>query len=356
MKQTTTGLLVTMAAAVLGGSCFSVLHAPIPWLLGPMTAVLLASRQKRIVLRWPGQLRDAGMLLVGYSIGLSFTREAAVHIVYQLPSILLTTVTLLCFSALLALGISKWTGISYPTILTGSIPGGLSQMVALAEEIKGIDVTVVAFLQITRVVIILFSVPLLIFSPLFAGHASQSTAPLPLHNGATLGIGILFATACLIGAMLAVRVKLPTAFLTGPLFAAAILSIAGLQGPFLPAPLLNVSQLLIGTYVGLLLKPEQLQHKAKMLLLATISSLTLILFSLGLSLLVFHLYHVSAGTSFLSTAPGGMDQMGLIAHEIHADLSTVTSYQLFRLFFIYFAVPPLLRWGFRRYQRTKEAA
>lgn len=41
-------------------------------------------------------------------------------------------------------------------------------------------------------------------------------------------------------------------------------------------------------------------------------------------------------TAFIALAPGGMDQMGILAREAHADLAVVTSYQMFRIFF-YFA-------------------
>ncbi|WP_244965673.1 AbrB family transcriptional regulator [Paenibacillus alvei] len=39
--------------------------------------------------------------------------------------------------------------------------------------------------------------------------------------------------------------------------------------------------------------------------------------------------------------------MGIIAHEIQADLSMVSGYQIFRTLFISFAVPPLLQFLFR---------
>lgn len=54
-------------------------------------------------------------------------------------------------------------------------------------------------------------------------------------------------------------------------------------------------------------------------------------------------YQFSAITSFLSLAPGGADQMGIIGHELEADVSMITGYQLFRILFIFFAVPPLLK-------------
>jgi uncharacterized protein len=48
--------------------------------------------------------------------------------------------------------------------------------------------------------------------------------------------------------------------------------------------------------------------------------------------------------------------MGIIAHEINADVSIVTCYQLFRTFFIFFAVPPLLRAIFGRLGRSKSTS
>lgn len=36
--------------------------------------------------------------------------------------------------------------------------------------------------------------------------------------------------------------------------------------------------------------------------------------------------------------------MGLTAAIVNADLAVVSSYQLFRILFILFAVPPFLRW------------
>ncbi|MCZ8520734.1 AbrB family transcriptional regulator [Paenibacillus mucilaginosus] len=53
-------------------------------------------------------------------------------------------------------------------------------------------------------------------------------------------------------------------------------------------------------------------------------------------------------TAFLSTSPGGMTEMGVTASLIGADVTLVVAFQMFRILFILFAVPYLLRWGFRR--------
>nr|WP_257968089.1 AbrB family transcriptional regulator [Peribacillus deserti] len=78
--------------------------------------------------------------------------------------------------------------------------------------------------------------------------------------------------------------------------------------------------------------------------------------SLGLSFLLIYVHDFSPATSYLSVAPGGMDQMGITAHEIRADLSIVTGYQVFRIFFIYFIIPPLLRYLFRIFNWKKASA
>ncbi|WP_223820945.1 AbrB family transcriptional regulator [Bacillus sp. S3] len=363
MKRDSKGLRFTITAltAIIGGLIFSVLHTPIPWLLGPMTAVLIGARFSKIQYYWPVSIRDTGLIIVGYSIGLSFTKEALQQIIEKLPSMLIMTVLLVCFCAGIAFVVSKLTGVDYPTVLTGSIPGGLSQMIIFAEEMKGIDITTVTFLQVARLMMIIFFVPFLVFGPLFnhspiqnasnlADKAAQYYAPLFPNI-------LLFAFICVFCAFLAKKLRFPTPFMLGPIAGTAIAVIFGLYGPALSQPILDVSQFMIGGYIGLLLKPEKLEHKAKIISLALLSGLFMIAGSVGLGLLLVRFYPMTPSTSLLSLAPGGMDQMAILAHEVHADLSMVTGFQIFRLFFIYFAVPPLLRLFFKiGKNKTRKAA
>lgn len=92
---------------------------------------------------------------------------------------------------------------------------------------------------------------------------------------------------------------------------------------------------MIGAYIGLLLKPGKLTQKLRTITLAATSGLLLIAVACGLSELLAMLHTVSPATALLSLAPGGMDQMGILAHEIDADLSMVAGYQLFRTFFLF---------------------
>lgn len=352
--------LTVLAIALVSGYAFSLAGIPIPWLLGPMIGVCAAARTFRALpLAWPGWVRNVGLIAVGYAIGLTFGAGTLRTIAHQLPAMGLMTLLLLLLCAAIAWVLSRVGGVPFPTALTGSVPGGLTQMITLAEETKGIDMTVVAFLQVSRLMMIVVSVPLLIFSPLFAAdrHPTAAVAEtLPgVDWGAVLPQLLPYAVVCTGCALLGKKLRLPTTFLLGPMLSAAALHLSGLPGPALPSPLLAAAQLVIGCYVGLLLQPDNLPNKKKLITLAVLAGCALIVGACGLSRLLSGMHAVSGATALLSLSPGGMDQMGIIAHEIGADVSIVTCYQLFRTFFIFFAIPPLLGLVFRALERRRSA-
>lgn len=346
--------LATLVVSLAGGAFFTLIHSPVPWLLGPMIFTLIGSRlmtKAKLKPLWPGYLRNSAMIATGYAMGLSFTVETLREMSHQLPTMVLMTVLLLLFCILSAFVLSRLAGQSFPTMLMGSIPGGLSQMIILAEETPNVDMTVITFLQVSRLLMIIFCIPMLVFSPLFGGTHSDVGAAASSASATWSGLFpdlLIYAPVCVAVALLAQRIKFPTAFLLGPMIATAVLHLCGVPGPALPTGLLDVAQLLIGTYVGLLLKPENLQHKVRVVAIALLSGVLLIGVSLGLCVLLSYLHGVSASTALLSLAPGGMDQMGLMAREVHADLAIVSCYQIFRTWFIFFAVPPLLRLVLKR--------
>jgi uncharacterized protein len=351
--------LGTLVIALTGGLLFQVFGLPVPWLLGSMAAILLASRFRCIhFLFWPGWIRDIGLIIIGYSIGLSFTRSSLFQMMTFLPSMFLFIFISLLLGAGMAFIFYKITGMDFPTLLTGSIPGGLSQIITFAEETKEIDITTVTFFQVTRMLMTVFCVPLIIFSPLFSNGEKPAVSEQVLETVSTetysFPLLVIFLIISFLFARLGRKIKLPTAYLLGPMIGVAILNISNLTGPQLPSSLLIISQLMIGGYIGLLLKPEKLEHKSKLISLAFLNGLVMVLASLGLSVLLSKFHAFSPVTAFLSLAPGGMDQLSIIAHETTTDLSVVSSFQLFRVFFIYFSIPPFLKMVLKWIGREKQ--
>lgn len=344
-----TPFFTPLVASIIGGMLFSIIGTPVPWLLGPIAATMIASRFKEVQLQWSPLVRNTGLMIIGYSFGIALTKEALIEIGSKLPSMLALTVLLILYCAGIAYLISKLTGVDYPTILTGSIPGGLSQMILFAEEVKGIDVPTVSFLQVSRLLMIVFTVPfIMLLGPFVDTSGSQEMVTSTNFSVPLLPNGLIYIVMCLMMAFLGQKIHAPTPYLLGPIVGTAILNLTSFHAPYLPSAVLDASQLMVGGYIGLLLKPQGLKSKTKMISLAIFSGLFMILGSMALSLILIHLFGVSISTSFLSLAPGGMDQMGILAYEANADVSMVTGYQIFRLLFIFFVVPPLLRWIFMR--------
>lgn len=269
-----------LLTAFIGGGFFSHFRFPIPWLLGPMAALLIASRFKNVKLIWPVSMRNTGLIIVGYSIGISFTKSSLSDMISHLPSMMILTILIVLVCACSAFVMSKYSGIDYPTSLTSSIPGGLSQIVVFVEEMKGIDITTVTFFHVTRVIMVVFLVPLLIISPLFAANRTNDSSKI-MDNvipewSDLFPLIFLFALICFLAARVSKIFKLPAPYFLGPVIVTAAIGLLGLQGPPLPLSLLDISQFMVGGYIGLLLKPEQLDNKRKTLLLALMNGLILI--------------------------------------------------------------------------------
>ncbi|GGA23542.1 AbrB family transcriptional regulator [Paenibacillus physcomitrellae] len=358
------GQLLTLVTALLGGFLFQWAGLPIPWLLGPMIFVLIGSLIFKKKYAWSNKTRNGGMILVGYTIGVSLTGTALKSMSHQLPSMAAMTILLLLMCMGFAFIISKLSGIDFITLLMGSIPGGLTQVIMLAEETKGADITIVTFYQVVRLMMIIILVPLLIFSPLFGyqhsasgqAEAAQAASAAVQHGQGITWQLLVFLAVATVFALLANRIKFPTAFLLGPAIATAVFQGFWQSGPTLPTELVNAAQLVIGANVGLMLKPGALQNKIKVFGCALLSGVLLIAGAFVFALILKWTESLSMATSLLSMAPGGMDQMSIMAHEINAELSVVAGYQLFRTFFIFLAVPPLFRLFYKYYSGRKAAS
>lgn len=55
------------------------------------------------------------------------------------------------------------------------------------------------------------------------------------------------------------------------------------------------------------------------------------------------LYSLDFRTSFLSIVPGGLDQMGIIAASVHANVTIVTAFQLFRVLVVSIFLVPVVK-------------
>ncbi|GEK34941.1 AbrB family transcriptional regulator [Kurthia sibirica] len=344
--------LLTLMIGSIGGLLFTVLHIPIPWLLGPLACALTINTWRPDFLYWPKSMKSIGMLFIGYTIGQALTSEAVKEISAQLPYMFLMTILLIALSAVMALVISKVAKINYQTALLSSIPGGMTQMIVMAEETKDVNLTIVTITQTIRLLLIVIGMPILVFSfftDVRTADTSSISAQWSIHmNSMTALILIL----CLVAALLGKKIKFPTAFLLVPTIVTALLQSIGMTGLELSPPFIDLALLFIGLNIALMMKPRDLDNKKQILSLAFFSGALLFVVAIVLGLFFAYMKEIDIPTALLSLAPGGMDQMGVVAHEVDASLPLVAGFQIFRTFFILFVIQPLLVL-FLKYTQTK---
>lgn len=340
--------LETFVIGFLGVALFYSVHIPLPWLLGSLSAVMIWRVITKRHLLWPHYLRQVALMLLGYLLGTSFSVNTPIQMVGQIPSMLFVTVLTIFASVVLGYGFSKITGLDGLSCIIGSVPGGLSQMMVLGEEIQGVNPTIVAFMQMMRLLTVIFIVPLLTLHVL-ADNSGMSKTVTTMETSITWMempsySFVMYPVLIMIGAVVANRIKLPTAYLTGPLIVTIALMLKGLSVPPPPNFLVIVAQLFIGIYIGLQFNPMEIHHWKKVVLYALGTGVLLVMFSLGVGYMLTRWHSIELSSSFLAVAPGGIAEMGVTAVTVGADLSIVSSYQLFRLLTIMFVVPYLLKW------------
>ena len=324
-----------------GAFLFVLLGAPMPWLLGPLFAVLAVQLFTPLSLKWHTGFRNMGLVIAGYVIGFAFTLEAIQGMKqYFLAMLLINIAFFLLFIAISYL-MAVRTKVDHGTALTCCVPGGLSQIITFAEEQKGIDLTAVTFYHVLRVLLIVAIVPFIVAS----GGSPDVEEPSASHYSFYL---LVLLTICYGSGIVFKKFHVPTAHLLGPVFLIMCLNLMNVAVPVLPGSLLHVAQMFIGIYIGLLLRKEDLKLTPKLIFYSFFSSALLIFFAFGLSFVLQNQYGLSFATSFLSLVPGGLDQMGIIAASVHADVTVVTAFQLFRILFLSVFIVPLVKVIIRR--------
>ncbi|MGV8939546.1 MAG: AbrB family transcriptional regulator [Allorhizobium sp.] len=163
-------LLVAVSTAALGAR----LRIPAATMLLPMAvaAVLHATGLLNIVL--PPWLLASAYALLGWRIGLGFTRRILGHAAHALPQIMVSIVVLIALCGGLAVLLVKTMGVDPLTAYLATSPGGLDSIAIIAASTP-VDVPFVMALQTVRLVLILMLGPPI--SRLIARHVPPDQRP-----------------------------------------------------------------------------------------------------------------------------------------------------------------------------------
>jgi membrane AbrB-like protein len=264
-------------------------------------------------------------------------------ILAQFPLMIAATLITVGAGVLTAWLMFRHTTINFTSCLLGCVPGGLSQMVILAAEMKDTDLTAVTIMQTLRMLSVVFVIPFLTINVISGGGSAAAAAAAAAQDVPTETV-LKFAAIAIASAFLGKKLHLPTPTLLGPVIGTgAYLVWSGGTAPVVPPFWLDTAQLFVGAYIGSCIDLQKIKSYHGMGPILLFGVLLVLAVSMAPGFFISRFTGIDLATAFLSTAPGGLSEMGIAALVVGADAGTMTAYQLTRVLFIMGIFPYLAR-------------
>ncbi len=345
-------MALALALGLAGGLAARALGLPLPMMLGSLLAlgsVAVAGLRPLGIAPWlPERMRFAFVPVIGVAIGAAFTPELLAAAAGWLPTILAVVVYV---------PLVHWIGyrvyrrlgrLDPATAFFSAMPGGLVEALTMGEA-QGADRRMLTMLQFLRLILCMVTVP--VGFTLLTGGLVGSAAGVGMA-GAELPLAArdvaLLTIAGVGGYLLGQRLGIPGGVIIGPMLLSAAIHLAGLTRTVPPGWMIDLTQLVVGTSLGLRFEglPRATLRRALGLAAVSIalSLATAVLFALALHRVAGE----RTGTLLLALAPGGVVEMSLVALSLQVSVAFVTAHHLLRIFLSVAVGAVGARWLLRR--------
>jgi uncharacterized protein len=318
-------ILKALAISLCGGLLFKIIGIPLPWMLGPLFCVGLAGVSGVEVKSIRGG-RQAGQLIIGCGLGQYFTAEVTWLLLNYGGYILAAACSAIMIGGMGGLLMKRVAGISGITAYFASVPGGAAEMAVLAER-AGARFDQVALSHSIRVLVTVTVIPIAV--TMTGANGSEVFHPLTtaVNPQGLLGLLLIASSA----AYAFMKLRIPNAWLLGPLMVSLLLTVNGQSMSAVPQPLAVMAQLLLGCSLGARFDPGFRKGSRRLMagVLASIA-VTVCLSALMGSLMAW-MMGMSGAMLVLATAPGGLAEMCITAKILRLGVPLVTSFQVARL-------------------------
>lgn len=336
-------VLLTLAIGLVGAALYAQTPLPLPWFLGPMFACLLAIAVRIPVRRTP-TLTLLMRIVLGLAIGSAFTPEMASRAGEMTLSLLFV------FPYVIVLGLigypyfRAFPGYDRVTAFLAAIPGGFQAMVAIGED-RGADLRRLSIIHGTRIMVIVFAVPLWIQ---FAGTDLEGVIPVSASFAAlTLKETLVLIVCGAGGYWLGKLCRISGAAIIGPMLANGALHLIGFAEARVPVELVNAAQVAIGVHIGCQFAGITARELISTVSVAFGYALVLLAGAAAFTVLVVWATGIDANAVALAYAPGGQPEMNLIALVLNIDPAYVALHHLLRVMIIIIGAQFLIGWLMR---------
>ncbi|MDP4032452.1 MAG: AbrB family transcriptional regulator [Pseudorhodobacter sp.] len=330
--------LLTVTAAALGATVFSLAGLPLPFLFGPMVACLIAALAGA-PLQGLGPISVGARTILGVAVGASVTPALLQQLPLMAASVALIPVYIVLIGLIGVPFFRRICGFDPITAYYAAMPGGLQDMVIFGEA-AGADVRVLSLIHATRVLILVTIAPVLLSTLYGVALTNPIGAPASTIPLAELA---LMAAAALIGWKGGERIGLFGASILGPMIVTAVLSLAGLIHMRPPKEAILAAQFFIGMGIGVYYVGVTLRELRNVVAAGVAFVLVLAALAAGFTELVTVTGLARPVEAFLAFAPGGQAEMTVLAIVAGADLGFVITHHLTRIILVITGAPIVAR-------------
>lgn len=325
IKSNAKGLSIAFIAAVVA----DYLHLPLPWLLGPLLAILTLGTVGYKVQcdpRW----RKCGQLIIGMTLALYFTSELGAVIRNYWAFILIGLVWAIVLNVIFAYLHMKINHLDWATAWFSSSIGSASEMMTIAEKYHAeIDKVVAAHSLRIVLLVVLIPIVMVIFLEVDFSQIELQEEVYFSHSSVLLIFLIGLAMAKIFD-----HYNVLNAWLLGPLLSIGFLSFVGVLNLKLPNWIICFGQVCIGWSLGSKLPFDFLQFQKRFIIVTIGLNFIALLLSISLAALLSYFSGVDLKVLILGFSPGGIAEMSLTAKAISIAVPTVVAFQLSRLIFV----------------------
>ncbi|MBX5318448.1 AbrB family transcriptional regulator [Staphylococcus caprae] len=347
---------IVLALAIILSLILKFSHILLPFMFGPMIAAILCVKVFKLEIKWPFWLSQTGLIFLGIQIGSTFTKTVIGDIRNDWLTIIIITVLLLVLALFIAYFFKKIAQVNTETAILSVIPGALSQMLIMAEEDKRANILVVSLTQTSRIIFVVILVPLIsyFFRDSSSSSEGASMKVAPFTQALEIWQIALILLLVAIVYILMAKINFPTKQLLAPILVLIVwnmtTNLTFTLDHWLLASVQVVYMIRIGIQIAYLLN----DLKGRIAVAIAFQNIMLILSAFIMVVIVHVFTNNSINELFLGAAPGGMSQIVLVAMATGADVAMISSYHIFRIFFILFVIAPLIGYFLKYRARYNE--
>lgn len=337
MRQEVLVPLQALAACIIGGAACQFLRTPLPWMIGPLLA-MATLKFSGLHLTAPRGGRELGQLIIGTALGLYFTPQVAREVLGNWYFLIAAALLATALGWICGLFLARYTGTDMTTAFFASVPGGATEMAILGERF-GAKADRIALAQSLRILMVVMIIPFTL--TFFGAHGTDAYARALIPVDAA-GLMQLLALGLFGGALLS-WLRIPNAFMLGPLAITIGLTVGELQLSSIPTLISNAGQLLIGCTLGSRFEREFVSKAPHYMLVVALSIVLAIVLAALFAWVLAGLGGLAIPTMVLATAPGGIAEMCITAKVLQLGVPLVTAAHVTRVLILVTTTAPLFR-------------